>query len=61
MIYRVHLLPEAEDDLFHLYRYIAHHASPHIARQYMSRIRRFIEGFSLFPERGTVRDELEPV
>lgn len=60
MIYSVHLLPEAEDDLVHLYRYIARHASPIIARHYINRIRLFLAGLSHFPERGTVRDEIEP-
>jgi len=60
MTYRVHLLPEAEDDLLHLYRYIAEAATPRIARQYIDRIRVFLASFSDFPERGTVRDEIEP-
>lgn len=60
MIYKVYLLPEAEDDLVHLYTYIAHEASPRIAGHYVDRIRRFLDGLSYFPKRGTVRDELEP-
>jgi plasmid stabilization system protein ParE len=60
MIYKVHLLPEAEDDLVLLYRYIAFHASPRTARQYLDRIRSFLAGLAHFPERGTVRDEVEP-
>lgn len=60
MIYRVHLLPEAEDDLLHVYRYIAEAASPRIAQKYIDRIRLFLANFSRFPERGAVRDEIEP-
>lgn len=60
MIYRVYLLPEAEDDLLHIYGYIAETASPRVAQQYLDRIRRFLAGFSHFPERGTIRDEIEP-
>lgn len=60
MIYRLHLLPEAEDDIVHLYRYIAYYSSPRTAQQYIRRIRLFLDGLSHFPKRGTVRDEIEP-
>lgn len=58
MIYKVHLLPEAEDDLFQLYHYIARQSSDAVAQGYIDRIHAYLNGFSQFPERGTVRDEL---
>jgi toxin ParE1/3/4 len=60
MTYKVHLPPEAEDDLVHLYRDIAFRASSRTAQQYLDRIRLFLSGLSHFPEHGTVRDEVEP-
>jgi toxin ParE1/3/4 len=58
MIYKVRLLPEAEDDLFQLYRYTARKSSPAVAQRYVNRIRAHLNGFDRFPERGTVRDEI---
>jgi toxin ParE1/3/4 len=57
MIYKVRLLPEAEDDLFELYRYISRKSSTAIAENYIARIKAFLAGFDQFPHRGTVRED----
>ncbi|CAN7656247.1 type II toxin-antitoxin system RelE/ParE family toxin [Rhizobium sp. LjRoot254] len=58
MMYKVRLLPEAEDDLLQIYRYIARRSSHTVAQGYVDRIQTYLNGFTQFPERGTVRDEL---
>jgi toxin ParE1/3/4 len=58
MIYKVRLLPEAEDDLFQIYRYVARKSSPVVAQRYVDRIRAHLTGFDRFPERGTIRDDV---
>jgi len=52
--------PEAETDLLALYDYIAKEATPAIAIGFTGAIVDFCEGFSIFPNRGTRRDELRP-
>lgn len=59
MIYKVRLLPEAEDDLFHLYRYIAEKSSHAAAQGYLDRIHAYLKTFDQFPHRGTIRDTRE--
>lgn len=60
MAYRIRLRPEAVDDLQAIYTYIRDQASPEIARQYVKRITTYLDGFDVFPERGTRRDDLFP-
>jgi plasmid stabilization system protein ParE len=60
MIYKVRLLPEAEDDLFELHRYISRKSSAAIAATYIARIRAFLAAFDRFPQRGTVRNDKRP-
>ena len=50
--------PEAEADLLALYGYIAEKASPAIAADFTDAIVEFCLSFSLFPNRGTRRDEI---
>jgi toxin ParE1/3/4 len=52
--------PEARDDLFDLYDYIAEHSSPRRALGYISRIEQSCMSLETFPERGTLRDDLRP-
>jgi toxin ParE1/3/4 len=54
--YRIRLRPEAADDLKAIYTYIRDQASPDIARQYVQRMTTHLNGFDMFPERGTRRD-----
>ncbi|MDB5552004.1 MAG: plasmid stabilization protein [Rhizobium sp.] len=61
MIYKVYLLPEAEDDLLQLYHYVARQSSHVVAQGYVDRIQTYLNGSSQFPERGTVRNELRKV
>lgn len=52
--------PEAQDDLFGLYDYIAEHSSPERAIRYLERIERTCMSLQTLPERGTRRDDLRP-
>ncbi|MCQ0990541.1 type II toxin-antitoxin system RelE/ParE family toxin [Jiella marina] len=59
--WHVRLSDEAEDDLAHIYRFVRRKsASTTTARNYVGRIRAFLDGFDTFPERGTVRDNIRP-
>jgi toxin ParE1/3/4 len=52
--------PEAQDDLFGLYDYIADHSSPIRALRYIGRIEKTCMSLQSLPERGTKRDDLRP-
>lgn len=57
--YHVRLSEEAENDLAGIYHFVRlKSASKMVARQYIARIRAFLEEFNTFPERGTVRDNI---
>ena len=58
MSYRVVFTPEALDQLAALYQYIAVAASPAIALRYTDAIVSYCESLSIFPHRGTVRDDI---
>lgn len=60
MAYRIRLTKEAEADLQSIYLWIATHASPITARSYINRIVEYMQSFELFPERGTIRDDICP-
>ena len=60
MPYIVKLSPQAEADLQNIYIYISKMASPVVARGYVNRILQYLAGFDLFPERGTLRDDIRP-
>lgn len=59
--YTVRLSPEAETDLVHIHGYVERRsASTVTADRYIERIDGFLSSFEVFPERGTVRDEIRP-
>jgi plasmid stabilization system protein ParE len=58
MSYRVVFTPEALDQLAALYQYIAVAASPAIALRYTDAIVSYCKSLSIFPHRGTVRDDI---
>ena len=58
MSHRVVFTPEALDQLAALYQYIAVAASPAIALRYTDAIVSYCESLSIFPHRGTVRDDV---
>jgi len=60
LAHEVIFAPEAEDDLVRLYDYIAGEASPGRAYDYVEAIRCYCVDFSMFPQRGTRRDDLRP-
>ena len=60
MKYKVSFLPDAEADLFALYRYISERSAPERAGEYITRIEGACMALATFPERGAKRDDLAP-
>jgi toxin ParE1/3/4 len=57
---RVSFRPQAEADLFALYRYIAEEAGLDVAGGYIDRIETTCMSLETFPKRGTSRDDIRP-
>ena len=57
---RVVFSPEAHEDLFSLYNYVAEQAGHTRAIGYINRIEKYCRGFELAGERGSRRDDLRP-
>jgi toxin ParE1/3/4 len=57
---RVVFTPEARNDLFEIYDWIATKTSPQIAISYIDRIEAYCLGFELASERGHRRDDISP-
>jgi toxin ParE1/3/4 len=60
MTHKIVFRPEAEADLFSLYRYIADRSGRDRAASYIARIETSCMALANFPERGTARDDLAP-
>ena len=60
MTLKVYFRPQAEDDLFALYEYIASKASESVAGNYIDRIEAASMALASFPERGTRRNDILP-
>ncbi|MGK9263045.1 type II toxin-antitoxin system RelE/ParE family toxin [Sinorhizobium meliloti] len=59
--YTVRLSPEAQTELVHIYGYVVERSgSTDTADRYIERISGFLSSFDVFPERGTIRDEMRP-
>ena len=59
LAYRIRLRQEAETDLrLHNQGLVDQGASPSTARGYVNRIIDYVNGFDLFPKRGSVRNEI---
>jgi len=58
--FKVSFRPQAEQDLFGLYRYIAEKSGLAIAGGYVERIEAACLALASFPERGTKRDDIRP-
>jgi toxin ParE1/3/4 len=58
--FRVSFRPQAEDDLFELYRWIAERTGLHTAGDYVDRIQATCMALETAPERGTRRDDIRP-
>src|ERR1700690_1133850 len=57
---KISFRPQAEADLFALYRYIAREASLDVAGAYIDRIEAACMALETFPKRGTSRDDIRP-
>jgi len=60
MKHKVSFRPQAENDLFELYRYIVEDSGLAIAGGYIERIEAACLGFETFPLRGHARDDIRP-
>lgn len=60
MAHEVVFSPEARADLIALYDYIADRSGARRALDYVERVEQWCLSFSIFPERGTRRDDLVP-
>lgn len=58
MEYKVVFHPRAEQELVELYDYIETNVSAKRARTFLFSIRDYCLGFSTFPKRGTLRDDV---
>jgi len=58
--YEISFRPQAEADLFELYRYIAEESGRAVAGAYVERIEAACMALERFPERGTRRDDIRP-
>ncbi|MGM4982076.1 MULTISPECIES: type II toxin-antitoxin system RelE/ParE family toxin [Rhizobium] len=60
MVYKIVFRPAARADLKALYSYIAKQADHRVAGAYIDRMEASCRSLAIFPERGTVRDDLFP-
>ncbi len=60
MSYTVVFSPAASDDLEDLFIYLAPEMGIREARDYVGKIKAYCLGFSTFPQRGMLRDDLWP-
>ncbi|MBY0511105.1 MAG: type II toxin-antitoxin system RelE/ParE family toxin [Rhodospirillaceae bacterium] len=58
MKYEVSFRPQAENDLFALYEYIAEESGHDIAGDYIDRIETACLALATFPKRGVARDDI---
>ncbi|PDT02805.1 plasmid stabilization protein [Rhizobium chutanense] len=59
--YRIRLTDEAELDLARIYRFVRKKsASSAAARDYVARIKTFVNGFDTYPEQGSIRGQVRP-
>jgi plasmid stabilization system protein ParE len=58
--FEVRLTDEAEADLRDIFDFISSQASVVRAQAYVNRIIGFLAGLDVFPERGTVREDIKP-
>jgi toxin ParE1/3/4 len=61
MKYAVHLVEDAEKDLFDIYRYVALNDSPEKAEKLLDHLEQTILKLETFPERGHYPPELERI
>lgn len=60
MKHKVSFRPQAEDDLFELYHYIAEDSGLAVAGDYIERIEAACLALETFPLRGRARDDIRP-
>jgi toxin ParE1/3/4 len=60
VVQKVNFRPQAQEDLFALYRYIAEESGPVGAGDYIARIEKACMDLAMFPKRGTRRDDIVP-
>ena len=58
MTHKVVFSPEARDDLFEIYRYIAERGAPNTALGYVMRLETRCANLAAFPSQGLARDDV---
>ena len=59
MTYKVHMMASAEDDLFHLHKYVSVSDSPGAAEKLITTLEKLCAGLNEVPERGHITPELK--
>lgn len=60
MDFEVIFTPEAEHQITRIHRYIVEQSSQTVADRYTDALLDYLDGFSVFPERGNKRDDIRP-
>ncbi|AHE72416.1 hypothetical protein M942_00260 [Enterobacter ludwigii] len=60
MSYRVIFSPQAEQQIIDLHEYITINGNQIVANGFISDLLDYLEGFTIFPERGNRRDDIRP-
>lgn len=60
MEHKVIFHPRAEQELFELYNYIDENSGPDRAKAFLLDIQTYCLGFSIFPKRGMIRNDIAP-
>ncbi len=60
MTRKVVFSPEARDDLFKIYHYIAERGAPTAALGYVTRLETRCANLAAFPQQGLARDDIRP-
>jgi len=59
--YSVHVISDAEDDLFDIYKYAARHDGPDRAEKLLLKLEEYCNSLSDLPERGHIPPEMERI
>jgi len=60
MAYTIIFSPEAEQQIADLHDYISLHGGRAIASRFINELLDYLNGFTIFPERGNRRDDIRP-
>lgn len=61
MSYQVHIISDAQEDIYEIYQYVANHDSPAQAEKLLNKLEETCLSLSKFPNRGHIPQELKRV